>query len=89
MLYPQNGDRTVTIDSVTSSYPMYRLRIICRGSQCNLITGNNRNGHRRAYRSDAIWAIRRVLLRQRAQLVRQYHISDTWTVMETVAKLLE
>ena len=23
MLYPQNGDRIVTIDSVTSLYPMY------------------------------------------------------------------
>jgi len=27
MLYPQNGDRIVTIDSVTSLYPMYIARL--------------------------------------------------------------
>ena len=26
MLYPQNGDRIVTIDSVTSLHPMYGMR---------------------------------------------------------------
>jgi len=27
-LYPQNGDRLVTIDSVTSFHPMYMLKLI-------------------------------------------------------------
>jgi len=29
MLYPQNGDRIVAIDTVTSLYPVYRWRIEC------------------------------------------------------------
>ena len=28
MLYPQNGDRIVTIDSVTSLHPMYKIRYL-------------------------------------------------------------
>ena len=28
MFYPQNGDRIVTIDSVTSLHPMYSIRSI-------------------------------------------------------------
>jgi len=30
MLYPQNGDRIVTIDSVTSLHPMYYRSAQCR-----------------------------------------------------------
>jgi len=29
MLYPQNGDRIVAIDTVTLLYPLYRCRIEC------------------------------------------------------------
>ena len=31
MVYPHNGDRIVTIDSVTSLHPMYRVRAYCLG----------------------------------------------------------
>jgi len=29
VLYPQNGDRIVTIDYVTSFHPMYSLQLVC------------------------------------------------------------
>jgi len=34
MLYPQNGDRMVTIDSVTSLYPMYTYYVHSQLQMC-------------------------------------------------------
>ena len=40
MLYPQNGDRIVAIDSVTSHHPMYsvfgRLKEVCKNKHISL-----------------------------------------------------
>ena len=39
VLYPQNGDRIVTIDSVTSLHPMYFLKRERRAKTCHEHTG--------------------------------------------------
>ena len=43
VLYPQNGDRIVTIDSVTPPYPMYRENYAMDGhfSDCLVIQCHN------------------------------------------------
>ena len=44
MLYPQNGDRILTVDSVTSLHPMYRLTVTVTDSQVIVI--DRASGHR-------------------------------------------
>jgi len=46
MLYPQNGDRIVTIDTLTSLYPVYRTRMLeveLIGQHGRTATGSGRN----------------------------------------------
>ena len=42
MLYPQNGDSFVTIDSVTSLYTMYTHTVLCTSQSTDSMTINYR-----------------------------------------------
>ena len=43
-LYPQNGDRVLTIDFVTSFHPVYSLNVSRKATRCDAVSGYPHSG---------------------------------------------